>query len=209
MRAWWVVVMLSGCGDNFDAATSDAPAAIDARVPDTVDATVPVEATTFVMGAAPACSSSTATTNACLAQAAASAWGSCTPPAGYNPITTGEAPFPAVYISRDEVGGCTVMIFVETACGPAIVSWMMGAPETTWSGFGVAGGECWMTQFGRVCAALMPIGDHTIDIGYCSAGFYTCSGVSNGFATVTSSGAVVGFGGATSGCFPGGGCGCW
>jgi hypothetical protein len=169
---------------------------------------IPVEATTFVTGPAPACSTAAPTTNACFAQAAANAWGSCTVPAGFNVMTTGEAPFPAVHLAANDAG-CMVIAFVETACGPAVVSWTMGQPETTWSDFSIAGRECWMTDFGRVCAAMVPVGNHTIDVGYCSAGFYTCSGVSNGFATVSATGAFMAFGGATSGCGPGGGCGCW
>src|SRR5262245_7484170 len=127
MQARWLGLLIAfGCGDNvaplapsIDATTpytadEPVPRAVDAGVPDTADATIPAEATTFVSGTGPACSSAAPTINLCLAQAAASAWGGCTVPAGFNLITIGEAPLPAVQVLGNQ-DDCSVLAFVETA----------------------------------------------------------------------------------------------
>jgi hypothetical protein len=159
-----LVVTASACGDNLpapDAANADAVVTL---LP---DATIPAEATAFVTGNAPACSSATPSMNACMIQAASTAWGSCTVPAGFRTIGNMYTVFPAASIFGD-ADDCEVHAFVATDCGAAIVAWTMGANEASWSAFTAEGTDCWITAFGRVCVSLLPVGRHTIRSSSCS-----------------------------------------
>lgn len=80
---------------------------------------------------------------------------------------------PAGIIFGQSLSSCQVLEFVPTSCGTAVVSWAMGAHESSWlgfssNGFDVPEATCWFEEFGRVCAAVVSSGQHTIGGSSCS-----------------------------------------